>query len=141
MSYSHQRDVGGDGPVHVGGQPDDRRSTDVRVHRDAPPAGEGGDLHAGQQATADAGVGLEHIGRPGPGQRFVLHRGVHALADGHRDRRPRRQPRQLVDAHLRHGLLEEGDRSGANASATASAVRASWNQYESTPISTSGPTC
>jgi len=95
--------------VQVGGQPDDRRPADVRVDGDAAPGSDVGDLHARQETAADRRVGLEHVGRARAGEVVVLAGGVDALTNGDRDRRARRQPGQLVGAHLRDRLLEEGD--------------------------------
>ncbi len=109
MSYSIQSTSAATAQCRLAARPMIGRPADVRIDGDAPLAGGGGDVHACQHAAAHRGVGLEHVGRTAPREVVELAGGVHPLADGDRDRAAGRQPGEVVDAHLRHGLLEEAD--------------------------------
>src|SRR5687767_13245784 len=83
----------------------------MRYYRNVVPAGDRRDLHAGRNAAADTGVGLEDVRAPGLSDRRKLARRIHPLADGDRHWKAASETRKAL-VLLRGRLLEEGDVKG-----------------------------
>ena len=97
-------------------------------------------MHA-RIAAADRGVGLEHVRRAARGRGRRTGRGstpARRRRSGSGCGRSARRARRRASAAP--APRRSRCRSGASRSATSSAVRASWNQYESTPMKASAPT-